>query len=180
MIFAFMIIGAIFAVPVAGIAGFQYLRADGHRKQQIAVWGPIAQQRGGRMNLSQGGFSHHSIAVPGPTQAIVVAVLNGIVVDSAVAREITNFGGWNTHVQATCAVPSPSFVLGSSDRRRADRMLSPNVARMLPYLGGDATIACGGRVVTVILPGAVLDANRINAAIDTAFALAGPEPARPG
>jgi hypothetical protein len=180
MIFAFMIIGAIFAIPVAGIAGVQYLRADGHRKQQLTVWGPIAQARGGRMDLAPGGFSHHAIAVPGPTQAVVVAVLNGLVVDAAVSRDLVNTGGWNTHVQATCAVPSPSYVLHGHDRQRAERMLSPNAMRFFPYLGADATIACGGRVVTVILPGAVLNADRINAAIDTAIILSGHEPARPG
>lgn len=181
MFIAFMIVGAIFAIPVAGIAGFQFLRADGHRKQQLTTWGPIAQGRGGRLDLAPGGFAHHSLAVPGPGgEAVRIDVLDGIVVDAAISRDLVNMGGWNTHVRATCVVPSPSYVLHCHDRARAERTLSPNTMRFFPYLGADATIACGGRVVTVILPGAVLDANRINAAIDTVITLAGYEPARPG
>ena len=179
MIFGFLVVGVIFAIPIVAIAGFQYLRADGHRKEQLNVWGPIAQRRGGRMDMARGGFSHHSIAVPGPGQAVQVDVLNGIVVDAAVSRDLVNMGGWNTHIRTSCAVPSPSYVLHCHDRSRAERMLSPNTMRFFPYLGGDATIACGGRVVTVILPGAVLNADRLNAAIDTAIILAGHEPARP-
>jgi len=178
MIFAFLIVTAIFAVPIGGIILFQYLRASDHRKKQEVAWGTLAQQRGGRWSPARGAFGHHSMWLPGPGQGVTVAVANGVMVDAAVARECVNPGGWHTHVTAPCVAPSSNYVVHGNEGERAARVLSPDAMRWFPSLGPNATIACGGRIVTVVMPGTVLQPERIQAAIEITANLASRGPAQ--
>ncbi|MCC6552367.1 MAG: hypothetical protein IT372_05010 [Polyangiaceae bacterium] len=178
MVIAFLFIGALFAIPIGAVIGIQYWRAQEHKKKQIVAWGAIAQQRGGNLMPARGSFSHHALWVPGPGQGVTVAVTNGVIVDAAVARELVNPGGWHTQVAAQCVVPSPNYVVHTHDGRRAAQMVPQEAMQWLPCLRGDTTIACGGRLVTVVMPGVVLDGDRIQGAIEMAIHLASRGPAQ--
>lgn len=180
MFVGFLVIGAIFAIPIGLVFFIQQQRAAGHREAQLRVWAPLAAQRGGQLIQRQGSFAHHVMGLPGPVPGsqIEVDVQNGIVLDSVVSQQVVNPGGWHTHIRMNALVPTPPYVLHGHERDRAARLLPPASLAWFPYLGPEATIASGGRVVTVVLPGVTLLEAPLRAAIEIVAELAARGPLR--
>jgi hypothetical protein len=204
MAFAFLLIFAIFALPIGLYIWHVAVRVPAAgRARQEQTWRPLAERLGGHFAPSTGGARFHAMTIPFGATQVTCLVFDRAAHDPALSSMRTEVGGWRTFVQAP--VPerrgvalaieprhkwsSPKFssghpaldaqhvfapLLGTQPYAVTNR-ITPDLAHALTVLGPRYDyVQAGPAFVSLELPGICQDPQVLEAAVRIVGALAQP------